>query len=95
LVKFYGFTPTEAKLARLISNGYRLEEASKRMGIGYQTARTHLKRIFSKTGVDRQSELVRLLLTGPASFRLPTNAAEGWLDMHCDENGDVHTRSHA
>lgn len=95
LVKFYDFTPTEAKLARLLSNGYRLDQAADAMGIRYQTARTHLKRVFSKTGIDRQSELVRLILTGPASFRLPESAAEGWLDMHFDEFGTVHSRLHA
>ncbi|WP_282604931.1 helix-turn-helix transcriptional regulator [Pelagibius sp. Alg239-R121] len=85
LVKFYDFTPTEAKLARLLSNGYRLDQAASSMGIRYQTARTHLKRVFSKTGIDRQSELVRLILTGPASFRLPDSAAEGWLRaQHAD-----------
>ena len=94
LVKFYDFTPTEAKLARLLSNGYRLDQAADAMGIRYQTARTHLKRVFSKTGIDRQSELVRLILTGPASFRLPESAAEGWLDMHFDEFGTVHSRLH-
>lgn len=94
LVRFYDFTPTEAKLARLLSNGYRLDQAADTMGIRYQTARTHLKRVFSKTGIDRQSELVRLILTGPASFRLPDSAAEGWLDMHLDEFGTIHSRLH-
>lgn len=92
LVKFYEFTPTEAKLARLLSNGYRLDEAAETMGIKYQTVRTHLKRIFSKTGIDRQSELVRLILTGPASFRLPQMTEEGWFNMHFDEFGAAHSR---
>lgn len=87
LVSFYEFTPTEAKLARLLSNGYRLEEAAEIMGIKYQTVRTHLKRIFSKTGIDRQSELVRLILTGPASFRLPMVKGAGLFDLHFDERG--------
>ncbi|TQV79679.1 helix-turn-helix transcriptional regulator [Denitrobaculum tricleocarpae] len=94
LVKFYEFTPTEAKLARLLSNGYRLDEAAESMGIKYQTVRTHLKRIFSKTGIDRQSELVRLILTGPASFRLPEARREGCFDLHFDERGVVRSRPH-
>ena len=94
LIKFYEFTPTEARLARLLSNGFRLDQAADSMGIRYQTVRTHLKRIFSKTGIDRQSELIRLILTGPASFRLPGSAAEGWLDMHFDEFGAIHSRQH-
>jgi DNA-binding CsgD family transcriptional regulator len=42
--------------------GRTLAQASRRLGIMPQTARTHLKRVFSKTGVTRQAELVRLLL---------------------------------
>lgn len=32
------------------------------------TVRTHLKRVFSKTGVNRQSELVQLVLSSPAAL---------------------------
>jgi DNA-binding CsgD family transcriptional regulator len=34
------------------------------MGVTVNTARAYLKRIYHKTGVRRQSELVRLLLLG-------------------------------
>jgi DNA-binding CsgD family transcriptional regulator len=42
--------------------GRTLAQTSRRLGIRPETARTHLKRVFSKTGVSRQAELVRLLL---------------------------------
>jgi DNA-binding CsgD family transcriptional regulator len=35
---------------------------AERLGISFATARTHLSRIFEKTGVHRQAELVRLVL---------------------------------
>ena len=39
------------------------------MGISRETARTHLKHIFAKTGTQRQAELVGLVLGGPAPMR--------------------------
>ena len=39
------------------------------MGITSNTARTHLQRIFDKTGVHNQSALVRVLLSAIAPVR--------------------------
>jgi DNA-binding CsgD family transcriptional regulator len=61
----YGLTPTEQKLTLLIFEGYRLTGAAERLGISLNTARTHMKRIYTKTKTSHQSELVRVLLTGP------------------------------
>jgi DNA-binding CsgD family transcriptional regulator/PAS domain-containing protein len=55
-------TPTEARLAARVITGARIDEAAHGMGISESTARTHLKRIFSKTNVTRQADLVRKLL---------------------------------
>jgi DNA-binding CsgD family transcriptional regulator len=41
--------------------GLAPREASERLGITEETARTTLKRVFQKTGVTRQSELSALL----------------------------------
>jgi len=48
--------------ALLLTNGLTLEEAAEESGISKNTARTHLRAIFSKTGVTRQATLVRILL---------------------------------
>jgi DNA-binding CsgD family transcriptional regulator len=69
IARWYGLTPSEAKLAAALAEGESLEEAAELMGITRNTARTHLKRIFAKTGTNRQGALVRLLLTGPATLR--------------------------
>ncbi len=58
----YGLTPTEARLAARVITGERIDEAARDLGISESTARTHLKRIFKKTNVSRQAELVRKLL---------------------------------
>ena len=63
----YGFTPAEARLARLLAQGRRPEEAAAELGVSLNTVRTHLKRIFGKAGTDRQADLVRTILTSAAA----------------------------
>lgn len=61
----FGLTAREASIAAGLIGGLRLCEITEGLGIEVSTARTHLKRVFSKTGVSRQVELVRLALVGP------------------------------
>jgi DNA-binding CsgD family transcriptional regulator len=63
LERIYGLTPAEARLAAMIGEGGHLKTVAAQLGITSETARTHLKRIFSKTTVATQADLVRLLLT--------------------------------
>jgi len=58
----YGLTPAEASFAVEIAKGDGKRAAAERRGISYSTARTHLSHIFDKTGVNRQGELVRLIV---------------------------------
>jgi len=60
--KLFDLTPAETSLALLLTNGLTLEEAAEEQGISKNTARAHLRAIFSKTGVTRQATLVRILL---------------------------------
>jgi DNA-binding CsgD family transcriptional regulator len=62
LQQIYGLTPAEARLATLLVEGKRLRTAAADLEISFETARTHLKRIFSKTNSESQADLVRLLL---------------------------------
>ena len=57
----YRLTPAEARLAQALSSGTSLAEAASRFAITAATARSQLKAIFAKTGVSRQSDLVRLV----------------------------------
>lgn len=59
--KLYGLTPKEAQLAEKLSTGMSPEEAARELKIEYETARTHLKHIYSKMGISRQSELAALV----------------------------------
>jgi DNA-binding CsgD family transcriptional regulator len=49
-----------------LSEGARPAQVAERCGISINTVRTHLRNIFDKTGVRRQSELIRLL--GPLAL---------------------------
>jgi len=62
LRQLYGLTSMEACLANLLMQGKALDECCDTLGIRRSTARTHLQHLFEKVGVQRQSELVSLLL---------------------------------
>ena len=64
--QLFQLTPAETALAIELANGLSLEEAAHALNIRRNTARAHLRSIFSKTGVRRQTELVRLFLNSVA-----------------------------
>ncbi len=59
--KRFGLTPAENRLLQCLLDGLALKEAALRLGVARTTARTHLQRIFDKTGVRRQTELQRVI----------------------------------
>jgi DNA-binding CsgD family transcriptional regulator len=63
LTEQFGLTRAEAAFAIEIMDGDGIQAAADRLSISRATARTHLARVFDKTGVRRQSELVRLLMS--------------------------------
>ncbi len=69
LTRLYGLTGKEARLAAALLAGENLKQAAAELEIAEWTARDYLKAIFRKTGTRRQSELITLLLTGPAALR--------------------------
>lgn len=70
VAKLFDLTDAEARLALALSEGQRIEDAAEKLGITLNSARTYLKRIFSKTDVTRQAELVRLILAAPTLLNL-------------------------
>ena len=68
LAAMYSLTHSEAELVRLLATGMSLEEAAEGRGVSVNTARSHLKHVFAKTGTSRQGELVRLVLSGVGSM---------------------------
>ena len=58
----FGLTRAEARLALAIFEGLSTSEAALSFGVSPNTARVQLGHIFDKTGTNRQSELVRLMM---------------------------------
>ncbi|MCR6500825.1 LuxR C-terminal-related transcriptional regulator [Shinella sp. CPCC 101442] len=61
LCLLFGLTAAEAAVAITLSQGMTLREIAERKGISYETVRTYLRSIFSKTDTKRQAELVKLV----------------------------------
>lgn len=61
IAQAFDLTRAESRLAALLATGASISSAAEHLGISRETARNHLKAIFSKTGAHRQSELVRLV----------------------------------
>lgn len=83
LRRLYNLTRSEARLAELLASGFGLPNAARRLGVGLNTVRTHLQRIYSKTDTHHQSELVALLLAGPDRIQVEyhrAHAQDGWDD---------------
>jgi DNA-binding CsgD family transcriptional regulator/PAS domain-containing protein len=57
----YGFTPAEERLCLLLVAGRTLQEAADSLDISRNTAKTHVGRVFDKTGVRSQVALIGLL----------------------------------
>lgn len=64
--ELFGLTPAEARIAVLLASGLSLREIADHIGITEKTARSYSKQAYQKTGVSRQADLVRLLLTSVA-----------------------------
>ncbi len=70
LSQMYGLTAAESKITAILTQGNSLNQACEMLKIKPNTIRTHLKRIFSKTETNRQSELVQLITSSsPVNFK--------------------------
>ncbi|MBI1396073.1 MAG: PAS domain-containing protein [Betaproteobacteria bacterium] len=67
LRQLFGLSPAEARLARRLAHGKTVEDCASETGISVATARSQLRKVLEKTSTNRQSELVRLLVSLPAS----------------------------
>lgn len=57
-LRVQGLTAKEARLACALGSGLSLSEFTEREGVSRNTARTHLRSLFSKLGMNRQVDLV-------------------------------------
>jgi DNA-binding CsgD family transcriptional regulator len=68
LTALFDLTPAEARLTEALATGSTLRQHADAERISFETARTHLKRVFDKTGVHRQSDLVALVQKSPLAL---------------------------
>ncbi len=80
LTQLYGLTAAEARLAVGLARGAELSELSSTWRVSRETLRSQLKAVFAKTGVRRQSELVRLLAGAPWKLTHPPGEPTGTID---------------
>lgn len=64
----YGLSTAQAEVAMAIAGGASLVATAAQLGIARETAKSHLKSVFLKTDTSSQSQLVRLVLSGPAGL---------------------------
>ena len=57
----YGLTLAEARAALCAASGATIPDATLRLNVSPNTIKTHLRRVFAKTGTTRQSDLARLM----------------------------------
>ena len=57
----FGLTDAELRVARALSGGGTAVETARQLGIRETTIRTHLRRLYAKTGTSGLGELVALL----------------------------------
>jgi DNA-binding CsgD family transcriptional regulator len=63
LGEIYGLTPTQANVAREFASGASYKQVARSLNMSEDTVRSHVKEIYPKTRVNRQSDLVRLVLS--------------------------------
>jgi DNA-binding CsgD family transcriptional regulator len=61
IAKTYKLTPTELRVLLAIVQVGGVPEVAEALGIAETTVKTHLGRLFQKTGADRQADLVKLV----------------------------------
>ena len=61
IAKHYQLTPTELRVLLAIVEIGGVRETSDALGVSESTVKTHLHRVFSKTGTSRQADLVKLV----------------------------------
>jgi len=69
LEQHLGLSPSEARLVSVLAQGHSIDSAASECGVTVATARSYLKQVFSKTGTNRQAELVKLVMTSPSIYQ--------------------------
>jgi DNA-binding CsgD family transcriptional regulator len=69
LQRAFSLTAAEARVSAALTQGKSVEEIALASGVTLGAIRSHLKRVFSKTGTRRQGELISLLMASGRPLR--------------------------
>ncbi len=69
LMQLFDLTPAEAGVAQALAHGEALDDIAHALDISMHTVKTHLQKLFRKTGTRRQGELVAMLHGVPSALR--------------------------
>ena len=58
-----GLTPAESRVALAVTSGQTVAGTAHALGCAENTVKTHLKRVYRKLGIRKQSELVRRVMS--------------------------------
>jgi len=67
LIALFGLTPAECRVAMLLADGKSATEIASTLGVTRNTLKSHVAKIYAKTGTSRQSQVARLLLKLPGN----------------------------
>lgn len=85
LITLFDLTPAEARVLLKIGSGAGAVATARSLGIGENTLKTHLNRIYAKTGMSRQPDLVKLIADIGAPLAVTSFQTPG----HLLEDGTV------
>jgi len=69
LTTLFDLTPAEARVLMTIGSGISPPQSAEALGVSENTIKTHLSRIYAKTGKSRQADLVKLVVEIGAPLR--------------------------
>ncbi len=60
--KLYNLTPAELRVSLALAPSFSPQEAADNLGLSVSTVKSHLQHIFTKTGINKQIDLMQLLM---------------------------------
>src|SRR5207237_1519218 len=76
-----GLTAREAEVLRLLASGLSNAEIASRLFLSHATVKTHINRIFAKTGARDRAQAVRYAYQHGMATPSPCTATGSWKDM--------------
>ena len=71
IARLYRLTPSEMRVLRAVSDVGGISAVADVIGVSQATVKTHLQRLFAKTGTNRQADLIKLVAAHASPLRRP------------------------